>query len=245
LAHYGILGNTRVVEAAEDIRGAKLYGPNNEKLGHVDDVIFDHSTGLIHYIVVDTGGWLTANTFIVPADSVGPSAQHEDAFETLLDQQQIESFPPYQESDLDSADKWASYEHRYRSKWETGPVMHRAGTDRNITPTPQQTPGNSSSAAAAAEAHGWAVDAGSGRIDAASETAEIEAASSPTERAVPAGTDSVVISNSAAGIGGRWDTFQSRLRERRKEAVAGCKTCTGSSAEKRGSESASTLRKAV
>jgi hypothetical protein len=32
--------------------------------------------------------------------------------------------------------------------------------------------------------------------------------------------DSVVISNSAVGIGGRWDTFQSRLRERRKNAVS-------------------------
>ena len=35
-----------------------------------------------------------------------------------------------------------------------------------------------------------------------------------TDRAVPAGTDSVVISNSAVGIGCRCDTFQSRLRER-------------------------------
>lgn len=245
MAHYGILGNTRVVEAAEDIRGSKLYGSNNEKLGHVADVIFDHSTGLIRYVVVDTGGWLTTKKFIVPANSVRLSAQHEDAFETLLDQQQIESFPPYQESDLDSDDKWASYEHRYRSKWESGPVMHRAGTDRNITPTPRQIPGNSPSAAAAAEAHGWAVDAGPGPVDAASETAEIDSASSPTERVVPAGTESVVISNSAAGIGGRWDTFHSRLRERRKEAVAGCKTCTGGLAAKGGSESAGTLRKAV
>ena len=65
------------------------------------------------------------------------------------------------------------------------------------------------------------------------------------ERVVPAGTDSVVISNSAVGIGGRWDTFQSHLRERRKEAVAGCQTCSNDSAVKRSSESADTLRKAV
>jgi hypothetical protein len=67
----------------------------------------------------------------------------------------------------------------------------------------------------------------------------------PAERVVPAGTDSVVISNSAVGIGGRWDTFQSRLRERRKEVVAQCTTCAGESALKRGSESVDTLRKAV
>jgi len=55
----------------------------------------------------------------------------------------------------------------------------------------------------------------------------------------------VVIENSASGIGGRWDTFQSRLRERRKQAVEGCDTCTGESATARGSDSADTLRKAV
>jgi len=71
---------------------------------------------------------------------------------------------------------------------------------------------------------------------------------SPTRRIrpdLPARTDSVVISNSAAEIGGRCDTFRSCLQERRKEAVAGCKTVTGGSAEKRGSESAGTLPKAV
>jgi hypothetical protein len=55
----------------------------------------------------------------------------------------------------------------------------------------------------------------------------------------------VVISHSAVGIGGRWDTFQSRLRERRKEVVAQCNSCSGESAVKRGSESVDTLRKAV
>ena len=232
MAHYGTLKNSRISEAAEDIRGSKLYGLNDEKLGKIDDVIFDHATGLIRYIVVDTGGWLSTKKFIVPADRLRASAQHEDDFQVDLNKQQIESFPPYQESDLDSEKKWGDYEGRYRSKWETSPVMHRAETDRNITPTTQQMPGHSPSARAASATAGSAT------------AADVEAASRPTGRIVPAGTDSVVISNSAVGIGGRWDTFQSRLRERRKEAVAGCNTC-GESATKLGSESAGTLRKAV
>jgi uncharacterized protein YrrD len=59
MAHCGLLRNYRFSdssEAAEDIRGAKLYGVNDEKLGKIEDVIFDHSTGLIRYVVVDTGG---------------------------------------------------------------------------------------------------------------------------------------------------------------------------------------------
>jgi len=244
MAHYGILRETRFTDATEDIRGSHLYGVNDEKLGKIDDVIFDHSTGSISYVVVDTGGWLTTKKFIVPADGLRASAKHEDDFEVSLSKSQIESFPPYQESDLDSDRKWADYEGRYRSKWVSDPVMHRAETDRNITPTSQQTTGNVVSERGAAEAHGYSTGSRA-PVGTRVNPGDLDAASSGSERVVPTGTDSVVISNSAVGIGGRWDTFQSRLRERRKEVVAQCSTCSGESAMKRGSESVDTLRKAV
>jgi hypothetical protein len=242
MAHYGILKDVRIAGTAEDIRGSHLYGLNDEKLGKIDDVIFDHATGNIRYVVVDTGGWLSTKKFLVPAEGLRASTKHNNDFDASLDKRQVESFPPYNESDLDSESKWVGYEDQYRSKWIADPVMHRAETDRNITPTAEQESGNFNSEQAAAIAHGQPIkrpiDIGASRADAA-------AASSETDRAVPAGTDSVVISNSAVGIGGRWDTFQSRLRERRKEAISGCNTCSGESAVKRGSESVDTLRKAV
>ncbi len=244
MAHYGMLKETRIGDATEDIRGSHLYGFNDEKLGKIDDVIFDHSTGTIRYIVVDTGGWLTTKKFLVPTETLRASTKHDDDFEVNLSKRQIESFPPYNESDLDSQSKWADYEGRYRSDWVTSPVMHRAETDRNLTPTTQQATGNISSEQAEAGSRGYPARS-TAPVGTAARRADLEAASAPTERAVPAGTDSVVISNSAVGIGGRWDTFQSRLRERRKEAVARCQTCTGESAVKRGSESVDTLRKAV
>lgn len=245
MAHYGTLRDMRFADASEDIRGSQLYGLNDEKLGKIDDVIFDHSSGTIRYVVVDTGGWLNTKRFIVPADRLRASAKHNNDFEVPLNKEQVEDFPPYQESDLESENKWSGYENRYRSKWETGPVMHREGTDRNITPTAQQMPGNSPSAKAAAAAQGWSSGSSAAPAEARADIEDLESATAVTERAVPAGSDSVVIDNSAVGIGGRWDTFQSRLRERRKEAIAGCSTCTGGSAAKRGSESADTLRKAV
>src|SRR5437879_10945306 len=146
MSHYGTLREQRISEAAEDIRGAKLYGLNDEKLGKIDDVIFDHSTGLIRYVVVDTGGWLSSKKFIVPADRLRASTEHKDDFAVDLNKKQIEDFPPYKESDLQAEGKWAEYEGRYRSKWEANPVMHRAETDRKITPTTQQLTGNSPSA---------------------------------------------------------------------------------------------------
>ena len=46
MAQYGMLRDYRFTDAAEDIRGSKLYGLNDEKLGKIDDVIFDYFTGL-------------------------------------------------------------------------------------------------------------------------------------------------------------------------------------------------------
>ena len=141
MAHYGTLRDYHFVdnESADDIRGgSKVYGLNNEQLGKIDDVIFDHSTAQIRYVVVDTGGWLSSKKFIVPSHRLQPSAEHEDDFRVDLSKEQIETFPPYNESDVESEEKWGEYENRYRSKWEEGPVMHRAGTDRNITPTTKQ-----------------------------------------------------------------------------------------------------------
>lgn len=249
MAHYGTLRDTPVDKWSEDIRGSHLYGVNDEKLGKIEDVIFDHSTGDIRYVVVDTGGWLSSKKFIVPADALRASSKHKDDFEATLTKKQIENFPPYNESHLESESKWSNYERSYRSKWVADPVMHREATDRNITPTTLQESGNLDSERAAAQAHGMPapkMSPSSTRVTTNAEReADLEAADSPTDRIIPAGADAVVISTSASGIGDRWDTFQSRLRERRREAVATCRTCTGESAERRGTESADTLRKAV
>lgn len=213
MAKHGMLRDYRFPDATEDIRGSKLYGLDDEKLGKIDDVIFDHVTGLIRYVVVDTGGWLTTKKFIVPADRIRLSAKHKDDFTIDLNQQQVESLPPYNELDLESDEQWADYEGRYRSKWEANPVMHRAETDRNITPTTQQMPGNSAANRAADFA-------------AADET-DTEPL---TEAGFAASTDSVVISSNAVGIGPRWDRFQDRLRERRKQVIV--KGSTEESADK-------------
>src|SRR5208282_1724653 len=209
MASYGMLRDYRFTDASEDIRGAKLYGLDDEKLGKIDDVIFDFSSGLIRYVVVDTGGWLTTKKFIVPAGRLRASTKHDDDFTVDLTKAQVESFPPYEETDLESDEQWSDYEGRYRSKWEADPVMHRAGTDRNITPTTRQMLGNSAADRAADFAAADNTDTGA-----------------LTEGGFAASTDSVVISQSANGIGPRWDVFQDRLRERRKQVIT-----TGSTEE--------------
>jgi hypothetical protein len=216
MARCGMLRNYRFTNAAEDVRGSKLYGRNDEKLGEIEDVIFEHTTGDIRYVVVDTGGWLSTKKFIVPTDHIRASARHEKDFAVDLTKQQIESFPAYDETDLESDQQWADYENRYRAEWKADPVMHRAETDRNITPTTYQEIGNISSEQASGNLPA------TGRPPATSGqpgTSAVEDTGAYQTGGFAANTDTVEISNSAVGIGGRWDTFQDRLRERRKEVI--------------------------
>ena len=215
MTRYGTLGDYRfadVKEAADDIRGSNVYGSNNEKLGEIDDVIFDQDTGGIVYVVVDTGGWLSSKKFVVPPNEVRPSVQHRDDYLVELTKEQIESFPAYDGEALSSEEKWADYERRYRSNWDTGPVMHRVATDRNITPTTKQQ-----------------IDAGSGTIPSATEE-EAEAPITPI-------TTEATMDVSTAGPSLRWTTFEDRLRQRREEvlesSIRNAKRTTGPTASER------------
>lgn len=201
MARYGTLGDYRfgdTKEAATDIRGSKVYGPQDEKLGEIDDVIFDEATGGIAFVVIDTGGWLSSKKFIVPPETIRPSMQHEDDFLVNLTKPQIESFPPYDGKALTSEERWADYERRYRSKWVEGPVMHREATDRNITPTAKQQ-----------------FHAGSGTAGAAdADTAEVDA------RAVVAPVhQGATMDTSPTGPSLRWTAFEDTLRQRREDVL--------------------------
>jgi len=213
MPHYGTLRDYRFTDADEatDVRGSKVYGFGDEKLGKIDDIVFDHSTGHIHYVVVETGGWLSSNKFIVPPEALRPSVDHEGDYRVDLTQDQIESLPLYNESDLESEEKWADYNGRYRSQWEAKPIMHRVATDRNITPTTQQQ-----------------IDAGSGTLPTNNEEETVSDVT-PMRTEASLGVD-------PSGPSRRWDTFEDRLRQRRQEIISVCPTCKNSPASETASE---------
>ena len=131
MAHYGRLRDYRFSGDVDDIRGSSLYGVDDEKLGKIDDVIFDHSTGTIQYAVVDSGGWLSSKKFLVSADRIRPDTKHEDDFYADMTKQQIEALPRYDEDKFNKAGEegdreWSNYDERYRKSLETtGDVLHR------------------------------------------------------------------------------------------------------------------------
>jgi sporulation protein YlmC with PRC-barrel domain len=206
MSHCGRLRDYRFedLNTEDDIRGAAVYGRNDEKLGKIDDVIFDHSTGSIKYVVVDAGGWFSTKKFLVPPSQLRNSSEHDGDFAVNADKQQIEKFPPYNESDLDSDEKWKNYEKKFDESWHGGPVQHRHGSDRDITPTPAEMPAQSGSI---------------GSQLTPSERAEVNS------RIIPAGSNEVNIAANATGIGSRWSNFEDRLRQRRKEITSACTTC--------------------
>jgi len=229
MARYGTLGDYRFAntdEAAGDIRGAKVYGPGDQKLGEIDDVVFDEGTGGIVYVIVDTGGWLSSKKFLVPPDAIRPSVQHEDDFLVDLTKQQIERFPAYDREALTSEEKWADYEKRYRARWVENPVMHREATNRNVTPTTKQQVHSGSGAIPATPGTGTASSAGTGSPDprmvssdegVSEEGDDLEELDSETEiTAMHPGVEMDVSPNNPSY---RWTTFEDTLRRRREEVL--------------------------
>jgi hypothetical protein len=138
MTHYGTLGSHRFSEeeTGDDIRGTSVYGSDDQELGEIVDVIFNHDTMEVRYVVIDSGGWLEAGRFILPADRIFADDQHPKDFSATAARAQIQNSPRYDEKSLTSAsaEDREKYEEEYEKFWHAAPVMHRHGTDRNITP---------------------------------------------------------------------------------------------------------------
>jgi hypothetical protein len=148
MAHCGSLNTQLVSDDIHDVRGATVRGSDGEKLGNVDDLIFDHDTMEIHYLVVDSGGWLEAGTFLLPAESISLDETDDDGLAASVTRQQINNSPPYDRKSLRSEDEWIKYEQLYKQYWEEKPVMHLKGSDRIVTPADEPLPAAASSSPA-------------------------------------------------------------------------------------------------
>jgi sporulation protein YlmC with PRC-barrel domain len=145
MAIHGNLRDYQFGSDVDDIRGSEIFGANDEKLGTVDDVIFDTRSGELRYLVVNTGGWLSSNKFIVPGREVMNTVEGEDHFRVNLTREQIERLPAYSDEFLEDDERWGDYEQRYASSdpWTDGPVLHREGSTHMLTPEPEELPAGS------------------------------------------------------------------------------------------------------
>jgi sporulation protein YlmC with PRC-barrel domain len=130
---YTTLRDYRFDKDIEDIRGSSVYGPGDEKIGKIDDVIFDSNTGQIRYLVVDTGGWLKSRRFVVPPEELKPSVEHENNFMVNLTKAQIERFPALDEKVLEDKQKFDEYDTSYRSSWTQPTETRKPMTNARLT----------------------------------------------------------------------------------------------------------------
>ncbi len=140
MPHSGMLGNHKF-EDVEDVRGAEIYGVNNEKLGTIKDIVFSHSSGQIQYAVVDAGGWFSSKRFLLPVHYLQPYGRHQDRFYADLDRERVHFLPEFKDELLGSESAWADYEKRYQERWNDGVVLYNQETNRIVTPPMDQVEG--------------------------------------------------------------------------------------------------------
>src|SRR5258708_3191036 len=150
MAHYGSLNTQLVSQDIHDVRGATVRGSDGKKLGNVDDVLFDHDTMEIRYVVMDSGGWLDTGVFVLPADNISLDETDDDGLTAGVTKEQIENAPQYDKRSLQSEDAWKNYEQAFKQYWEEEPVMHIKGSDRIITPPDEPLRASASSRSSAA-----------------------------------------------------------------------------------------------
>ncbi len=146
MAHYAMLRDYHFSAEEDDIRGAKLYAADGSTLGKVQDVIFDHDSGEIEYLVADLG---KDRKVLVPTNHVYRSIADEEDFGTNLTADEAAALPAFDEKVMEDEGRWREHRRRhhqawneleekwlgeYKNKWGEAPVQHRQGSDRNITP---------------------------------------------------------------------------------------------------------------
>ncbi|HZU31555.1 MAG TPA: PRC-barrel domain-containing protein [Candidatus Angelobacter sp.] len=137
MPHYGILGEQRL-EDVDDVRGAEVYGVNDEKLGTIDDVVFNHASGNIRYIVLKTGGLFSRKRVMVPVSRIQPYGNHTDKFYAELDKERLEMLPEFNEDTVKSESGWDAYEKEHAKRWNEGAVMYNKDTGHIVTPPTDQ-----------------------------------------------------------------------------------------------------------
>jgi len=140
MTHYGSVATQVITDEIRDIRGTSVRGADGTKLGEVTDVIVDHETMKIQYLVVDSEGWLEAGTFLLPAGRVSADESDANNLAAGVTRQQLENSPQYKKQSLQSGDEWRKYDLEFKKYWEEEPVMHIKGSDRIITPPGEPIP---------------------------------------------------------------------------------------------------------
>ncbi|MGB3615350.1 MAG: DUF2382 domain-containing protein [Elainellaceae cyanobacterium] len=85
-----------------------LYSRNDDKIGSIEDVLFDDKTGTIRYLIADTGFWVFGKKVLLPIGLAQFDRNQKRVYVDGMTKEQVENMPEYQDNmtiDRDYEDK--------------------------------------------------------------------------------------------------------------------------------------------
>lgn len=83
---------TPTLQNIEALLGKELHATDGT-IGHVKDFYFNDQTWLVHYLVVDTGSWLTGRQVVLASEAFDDIGDEHQVLKVNLSRNQIENSP--------------------------------------------------------------------------------------------------------------------------------------------------------
>lgn len=93
-----------------------VYATGDDKVGSVEDGLFDSNTGQFRYLIVDTGVWIFGKKVLLPIGAARFDNNEQRVYVEGLTKDQVENLPEYE--NVDSVDY--DYEERVRGVYRGG-----------------------------------------------------------------------------------------------------------------------------
>lgn len=80
-----------------DIQSFDVYADNNDKVGSVNNILVDESSGRFRYFIVDTGSWFSGKQVLLPFGLAQLDSDDKRVYVPRLTKQQVEDLPEFTE----------------------------------------------------------------------------------------------------------------------------------------------------
>ena len=241
MAHYSTLQDYQFDADVDDLRGATLWGDAGEKLGKIEDVVFDHQTGEITQLVAKEEH---GRRVLVPVSMVRPAIENDDDLQCDLSREEMDRLPAFDEKILKHDAEYKHYmdlhrqmlkertkaaEREYKQQWNDDPTEHRTDdVAHTITPIEVEPESSASSTGARRADDDYVPDLTPQRLA----PVFTNTAQTPDKlNMVPNAEHSrgPAAEYVTAGLGPKWNGYQERIRRELPKLRGTCETCEADS----------------
>jgi PRC-barrel domain len=238
MTHYATLRDHQFDADIDDIRGATLYGAGGEKLARIDDVVFEHGSGNIEYLVANEGH---GRRVLVPVNNVRTAITSDRDFDSDLTRADIDRLPAFDDHMLKHDAEWQNYtrlhreslekreeaaEREYKEGWKDDPVEHQVEDVAHLITPVEVPPARGSNIAANAQRveDDYVPDLTPQRL---APVFTSTAQTSDKLNMVPQAEHSrgPAAEYVTAGLGPKWNGYQERIRRELPRLRSVCQTC--------------------